>query len=310
MKYNSTEKYNGSWPVLVTPFNEDRTIDTGAYRQLLEWYLNFNNGGIYANCLTGEMYYLNEEERLYLINEAVKTVGHKFPVAATGNLGDTLEEHIAFCRKVADAGADIVMLVVPIFHDNDVDLERYYLTMAEKVDAPLGIYECPVPRSYHLGLELVQKLASTGRFFAYKETACVLSRIKDLVPITNNTPLSLLQANIPYLLESIRIGAPGSMNIAAVWLPDLVARVIELGRVGAPEADRLHNILCAMELAQRAVHPQGVKYLLSKRGVAIKTHVRLSQQPLAEEVFYSLDHAAATWFRADGSLAVLPPQDL
>ena len=43
-----------------------------------------------------------------------------------------------------------------LFYDNDADLERYYLEVCDKVEAPLGIYECPVPRSYHLGVPLVR----------------------------------------------------------------------------------------------------------------------------------------------------------
>ena len=38
----------------------------------------------------------------------IKTAGGRVPVAATGNLGASLAEHIALCRRVADAGADVV----------------------------------------------------------------------------------------------------------------------------------------------------------------------------------------------------------
>ena len=156
-------------------------------------------------------------------------------MAATGNLGETIEEHIGFCRRVADAGADVVMLVVPPFYDADADLERYYLTIAEKVDAPLGLYECPIPRPYHLGVDLVRTLAQTGRFHAYKETSCDLTKIKALLEATRDAPLSLLQANTPYLLEFIKAGGLGTMSIAATWLPDLVAAVTVWPRSSSSE---------------------------------------------------------------------------
>ena len=198
------------------------------------------------------------------------------PVAATGNLGDTIEAHIALCRRVADAGADVVMLVVPEFYDNDADLERYFLTIADAVDAPLGLYECPVPRAYHLGIALVEKLARTGRFVAFKETSEDLAKIVALLRATQGTPLALLQANTPYLLDATRAGTPGTMSIAAAWLPDLVAAVIEAGCAGDPDAERLQAELCAMEMVQRVVHPQGTKYLLGKRGVPITPASRTS----------------------------------
>ena len=299
------DKYHGAWPTMVTPYNQDLQIDVGAYRSLVDWYVMHGVGGVYANCLTSEMYLLDEDERLLLVSEAVRAAAGRVPVAATGNLGDTAERHLAFCRRVADAGADVVMLVVPPFHDNDADLERYYLTMADQVQAPLGLYECPVPRPYHLGVELVRTLAQSGRFLAFKETSCDWQKIEALIGVTRDTPLSLLQANTPYLLRSVQAGAPGTMSIAASWIPDLVAAVIEQGQADEAQAGRLQDALCAMDLAQRVAHPQGTKHLLSRRGVSISSRSRHARSSLTPDVAYALDRAAASWFRADGSLAIL-----
>ena len=290
---------------MVTPYDPSLHIDRDAYRHLIEWYIDRGAGGVYANCLSSEMYLLSPDERLTLVTEAVNTADGRIPVAATGNLGDTLAAHISFCRRVADAGANIVMLVVPPWHDNDADLERYYHTIAEQVDAPLGLYECPVPRSYHLGIDLVAKLASSGRFVAYKETSCNLAKIKTLLRVTQHTPLALLQANTPYLLDFINAGGQGTMSIAATWIPDLVAQVVKKGIEHDPAARRLHDALCAMELAQRVVHPHGTKYLLAKRGLPITARSRHPNSPLTPEVIHSLDRAAGHWFRDDGSLTIL-----
>jgi hypothetical protein len=53
------------------------------------------------------------------------------------------------------------------------------------------------------------------------------------------------------------------------------------------------------------VHPQGAKYLLGKRGLPFAARSRHPRSPLTPEVIHALDCAAARWFRADGSLAVL-----
>lgn len=299
------DKYGGAWPTMVTPYDEKAKIDIAAYRAIVEWYVACGVGGVYANCLSSEMYLLDEGERLTLVAQAVQAVRGRVPVAATGNLGATVDEHIVFCRRVADAGADVVMLVVPPFYENDADLERYYSTLAEQVDAPLGLYECPVPRPYHLGVDLVRTLARSGRFHAYKETSCDLSKIHFLLHATRDTPLSLLQANTPYLLRSIQAGGLGTMSIAAIWLPDLVASVIEKGRAYDPDAVRLHEELCVMEMVQRVVHPQGAKVLLGRRGLPITGRSRHPTSPLTPEVCYALDRVADRWFSADGSLVVL-----
>jgi 4-hydroxy-tetrahydrodipicolinate synthase len=290
---------------MITPYAADLTIDVGAYHAMVAWYLQHSVGGLYANCLSSEMDLLDDRERLLLVSEAVRAAAGRVPVAATGNLGVTQAQHVELCRRVAAAGADIVMLVIPEWCGTDAELERYCMAMAEQVDAPLGLYECPIPRPYHLGVALVERLARTGRFVAYKETSCDLSKIHALLQATSGTPLALLQANTPYLLESVRVGAPGTMSIASIWLPDLVAAVIERGHAQAADAEQLHDALCTMELAQRAVHPQGSKYLLSKRGPAISTRTRRRQPPLSAEEQRALDAAARAWMRPDGTLQIL-----
>jgi len=297
-------KYHGSWPTMVTPFDPDLQIDVGVYRAMIDWYVTHGADGLYANCLSSEMYLLDEDEQLLLVTEAVSAARGRIPVAATANLAETVEEQVRFCRRVADCGADVVMLIVPPAYENDAELERYYLNLAEQVDAPLGLYECPVPRRYHLGVALVQTLAQTGRFVAYKETSCDLAKIHALIEVTKDTPLSLLQANVSYLLEAVKAGAPGTMSIGSICWPDLVGAVIEKGKAGDPDAERLQNILCAVYWVHKCVHPAGSKYLLSKRGVPISHRSRVDST-LSPETIYGLDCSAVEWFREDGSLIAL-----
>jgi 4-hydroxy-tetrahydrodipicolinate synthase len=293
-------QYAGAWPVMPTPYDSEMQVDHGVYREMLAWYLAHGVGGIYALCLSSDMYLLSDEERLSLVRGAVAAANGRVPVAATGNLGATIGEHVARCRRVADAGADVVMLVVPEFCANDEELLAYYLDIAEQVPGPLGLYECPVPRAYHLGVELVRALANTGRFVAFKETSCDLDKIRAILQATAGTPLALLQANTPYLLEAVRAGAPGSMSIATNWVPELVGAVIRQAQ--SPEADRLQAHLCELEMVERQLRPLGLRLLLACRGLPIQMHTRVNAPPLPAEVLRALDYCASRWFAPDGAL--------
>jgi 4-hydroxy-tetrahydrodipicolinate synthase len=287
---------------MLTPFDARMRVDRGAYRETVAWYLEHGVGGLYANCLSSEMFHLDAAERLLLAADAVAAAGGRVPVAATGNLGGSLAEHVRACRRVAGAGVDVVMLVVPDWVSTDEALEQYLVAVAEQVEAPLGLYECPVPKPYHLGLELIGKLARTGRFVAFKETSCDLEKIRRILEATAGTPLALLQANTPYLLEAVRAGSPGTMSIASIWLPELVAGVIDAAQVGDPCADGRHARLCAMEMVQRVVHPLGTKHLLAKRGLPFEMRSRSAAGSPPPEVLRSLDACAGLWFDRNGAL--------
>ena len=57
---------HGAWPTMVTPFDENNHIDSGAYRAMIQWYLAHRVSGLYANCLSSEMFHLSGAERLQL----------------------------------------------------------------------------------------------------------------------------------------------------------------------------------------------------------------------------------------------------
>ncbi len=300
-KNNGTPRLEGNWPVLVTPYQENLKIDIGAYRRIIKWHINMDLGGIYANCLSSEMYQLNNKERLLLIREAVQTVQGRVPIAATGNFGDSFEKQLEFCRKVYDQGVDVVMLTVPHNLKTDNELEMFFMEMAEQTTIPLGIYECPYPFPHLMSLSLIKKLANTGRFIAYKETSCNINKVKKIINVTKHTALAVLQANIPILVSSMTSGASGSMNVVSNWVPDLAVEVMKKGLTDHPDVPYLHSVLCAMDMLQRSIHPAGVKFLMQKRGLPIAPLTRYNHTLTSEEAL-GLEAIFKLWFDSKGAL--------
>lgn len=278
-------KYHGAWPVLLTPFDEHDRIDIEAYREIAEWYIQKGVGGLFANALSAEMFHLSDKERLTLIRTTVQVASGRVPVVATGSFGENIQAHLDFCRRVADTGVDAVILLVPPFCADEQELTRYYFTIAEQLaDVELGIYECPVPRHRLLSPELVGRLAQSGRFGPFKETSCDLDTIRRKVEAARGTPLAVLQANTPYLLEAVRIGTPGMMGLSVNIVPEAVAGAITYARAGNMERARhLHALACEVDLILRAAHPPISKYMLSLRGLPIATRSRSRADPLSPE---------------------------
>ena len=72
--------HKGAWPAMVTPYDDALRIDRGAYAALVGWYIAHGVGGLYANCLTSEMYLQDDAERLLLVRDAVTTAAGRVPV--------------------------------------------------------------------------------------------------------------------------------------------------------------------------------------------------------------------------------------
>lgn len=91
-------KFVGVFSLLLTPFNEDETIDWNAYRKYVEWHLSMDPQGLFAVCGTSEMKWLTLEERLKLAKIAVEISNGK-PVVATANVEKKLEDQKKNCSK-------------------------------------------------------------------------------------------------------------------------------------------------------------------------------------------------------------------
>jgi 4-hydroxy-tetrahydrodipicolinate synthase len=273
--------YAGAWPVLLTPFTESGDVDWPAYEALLRWFLERGVGGLFAVCLSSEMYDLTPEERHRLARVAVDLVGGRVPVVATGSFGEDASAHAESVRRTAATGVDAVILTVPPFARSEAELERYFDAILEGTDAPLGIYECPVPERRSLPATLVERLARSGRFVAYKETSCDLPTLEAKCAAAAGTPMAVLQANTPYLRAALRLGCTGSMCISANVGPDLARDALTLP---GPEGVEAHRRLCVVDALMRLNHPVAGKFLLAERGLPLGLTTRKRTPPLSEEV--------------------------
>ena len=275
-------KYHGVWPVLVTPFDKNGKIDLGCYRELVEWYLENGVAGLFASCLTSEMFHLEESERLALVRATVEQTRGRVPVGATGSLGPDRESHVRLSRALADAGVDAVVYTPPTFCENEASLEKYFMGMTEEVDADLGLYECPRPTKRLLPPEMVHRLALTERFGPYKETSCSLPGIVAKVRAAEGTSLSVMQANNALMIDAGRAGALGFIGLVANVVPRLAVAVWD--KIQHPEeAQPLHDLMCLVETMIMRSHPLATKYLLAKQGLPILVTARAGDTSSLDE---------------------------
>src|SRR5690606_38521920 len=108
-------------PVMLTPFREDLTLDSYCLEKLIEFYRRSGAGGLFANCLSSEMYQLNRQEQLHVAAITVKQVGNHIPVVATGSFGENLEDKIHCAKQMAETGVDAVVLITSHFADKGED---------------------------------------------------------------------------------------------------------------------------------------------------------------------------------------------
>lgn len=271
----------GVWPVMLTPFTNEREVDYPALEKLVDWYIANGVKGLFAVCQSSEMFYLTLEERLAIAECVVKAAAGRVPVVASGHVSDSMEDQIIEVNAMAKTGVDAVILITNrLAKENESDeiWRQNCETLLEGLDTdiPLGFYECPYPYKRLLSVENIKWCANTGHFYFLKDTCCDLEQIKEKLEAIEGTNLKLYNANTTTLLDSLRCGATGYSGVMANFHPQLYSWLCD--NIEDEKADDLSAFLSIASLIERQYYPVNAKYHLQEiEGLPIETICRVKE---------------------------------
>jgi 4-hydroxy-tetrahydrodipicolinate synthase len=271
----------GLWPVMLTPFKDNNDIDIGGLQHLTEFYIDAGANGLFANCLSSEMFQLTGAERLAVTQTVIRQANGRIPVVATGSFGNDMQATVTFIRQIADTGAAAVILITSILagpQEDDGILKKRLEEILEKTgDLPLGIYECPVPYKRLVTPAMLKWLSTSGRLFYHKDTSCDSLSIEKKVNALKGTNFNLYNADTPTALDSLLFGASGISPIAGNFYPELYRFLLnDYYRTGlSGELHEFHALLTIMDRVVHSFYPYSAKLFLKKRGLNITTQTRI-----------------------------------
>jgi 4-hydroxy-tetrahydrodipicolinate synthase len=265
---------------MLTPLRDDGTIDWEGVDALTDWYLARGVDGLFAVCLSSEMYQLNPQERLDLAARIVRRVAGRVPVVAAGAFGASIAAQADAVKRIAETGVAAVVLSVNQLAAED-EPDAVWQANAEALCAacgaiPLGLYECPRPYHRKLSPELLRWAALSGRFHFLKDTCCDLALIRAKLDAIRGTEMGWYNAHCPSLLESLRLGGHGYSGIAANFYPELFVRLCAAYANQPAEAERLQRFLTLADGTIRHRYPASAKRWLGMLGLPIGETCRVS----------------------------------
>ena len=199
---------DGIYSLMLTPFNEDRSIDYNTYEKYADWQVEQGVDHLFAVCGSSEMKELTLEERLKLAELTVKHKGET-TVVATANIEPTKEGNLEEIKKMEQTGVDGLVLTTKGMGDDDDKLVEYIRELAQSTTLPVFLYEFPGFQPHLMSGKAYGELTKDGLIWGIKDTTCSLELIKD--KIANKGDSTIIQANMPYLFDSYVAGARGVM---------------------------------------------------------------------------------------------------
>ena len=208
---NSKNIFNGVFPILSTPFDEQGNIDFDDLTRQVDWTLDIGVHGI-GIAMASEIFKLSEQERDQVLSTVVRDVKDRIPVVMnTGAEGTFLS--IKYSKQAENLGANALMIRPPVLmgvHPSEV--KSFFIQIARQVNIPIFMQD---QHDAQISPQLAISLSQEHENLCYVkcETQPTVPRVKETIDnIPANSPLIVFGgAGGMFMLEELKAGSVGTM---------------------------------------------------------------------------------------------------
>ena len=260
---------------LVTPFNEDLSIDFDSLTKLVEY--NIANGTDFLVVLgtTAETATLSKAEQAQVIEHIVKVNNKRLPLVLGigGNNTLAVKEQIESTDLSDFEG---ILSVSPYYNKpNQEGIYQHYKMLAS-TGKNIIIYNVPGRTGQNIDAATTLRLAKDfPNLFMIKEASPNISQYFDILR-KKPAGFSLVSGDDEFTLPVTLAGGDGVISVIGQAYPKLFSDMIKLAKESkVKEAYAIHNQLVELiRLIFAEGNPCGVKTVLAEMGI-IKNHLRL-----------------------------------
>lgn len=233
-------RLKGTITALVTPMR-DGAVDEVALRGLVRAQVSAGVDALAPCGTTGEAPTLSADEHLRVIATVVEEAPGLPVMAGCGSY--CTRTAVERSRRAKEAGATASLQVSPYYNrPTQEGLARHFLTIADRGDLPVVLYNIPSRCGVALAPETVARLASHPNIVAIKEASGSLQMASELL---HRAPhLDVLAGDDSLALPLISVGAVGVVSVASNILPGEMRTLVQAALQGElAEAQARHRRL-------------------------------------------------------------------
>jgi len=223
---NQLRYLRGSIVAIVTPFNDNGSIDFEVYEALVKRQLKGGTNAIVVAGTTGESAPLSSDEYADLIRFTVKIVNGEVPVivGAGSNVTQRAIQHSLVAKR---EGADGLLILNPYYNKPTEDgIFKHYQTIAANVDLPIILYNVPGRTGSNMSTKLTLRIANEiPSVIGIKEASGNLSQIMDIIA-QRPEGFKVYSGDDAMALSIIAAGGDGCISVVANQVPQEFSRMI------------------------------------------------------------------------------------
>lgn len=223
--------FKGAGVALITPFNEDETVNYDMLGELIERQIAGKTDAIIVCGTTGEPATMTEDEKLAVIKYAVEKTAGRIPVIA-GTGGNATRVVIDFSRKAEALGVDGLLVVTPFYNKATQNgLYAHYKEVAKAVSLPIIMYNVPSRTGCNIAPETAVRLArDCENIVGIKEASGNISQVAKLAKQAGGI-LDIYSGNDDQVIPILSLGGIGVISVLSNVAPkaahDMVMEYLE-----------------------------------------------------------------------------------
>ncbi|MDG5975700.1 dihydrodipicolinate synthase [Hydrogenophaga taeniospiralis CCUG 15921] len=272
----------GSIVALVTPMQEDGSVDYPTLRKLIDWHIAEGTDCIGVVGTTGESPTVTVEEHCEIIRVAVEQSAKRVPIMAGCGANSTAEaiELAKFARSV---GADCQLQVVPYYNKPTQEGQyQHFKAIAEATgDLPVVLYNVPGRSVADMSVDTALRLAQVPGIVGIKEATGNIERAQWLI---REAPegFAIYSGDDPTAVALMLCGGQGNISVTANIAPRLMHELCMAAMAG--------DIRKAMDIQFRLMpvhknlfveaNPIPLKWAMARMGLCAET-MRLPLTPMS-----------------------------
>ncbi|XP_070539639.1 4-hydroxy-2-oxoglutarate aldolase, mitochondrial-like [Ptychodera flava] len=246
---SSSLDLSGIMPPIPTPFDKDENVSYKHLEENLQRWNEIPFRGYVVQGSNGEYTYLTEEERVEVVRRVrLATPKEKLIVAGSGC--ESTRATIQLTKKMADVGADAVLVVTPCYYKaqmKNAAIEEHYRKLADQSPIPIILYSCPSCTAIDLPVEVAVNLSSHPNIIGMKDSGGNVPKIGNIAYKTKDQDFVMLAGSASFLFPSYALGAVGGVCALANVLGKEVCELHDLFHQGKMEEAKV--------LQQRLISP-------------------------------------------------------
>ena len=201
----------GIFTALLTPFNDDYSINEESLKKLVKFNLDNGVQGFYVGGSTGESMIMSEEERNRVFRIVRDACDGAVPmIAHVGAISTDSAINMALEAKML--GYDAISAVAPFYYGFPLEaIKKYYYDIVSAADMPMFIYNFPAGNGFGLTAPVAKEMFEhDGRFMGIKHTSNDLFALKQFKQSIDN--ITVFNGYDEVCLAGLSMGADGAIG--------------------------------------------------------------------------------------------------